>query len=123
MSNDTVTNLPPAETLPASESPKVEQLANVMPLGVRSVICNPTETYYYQTFVADQLRVFAFSLPAGTTSSAVVKFCKTNANWLGRDDVQLRAHVCRSDHGTIIMQPNGSQWKANLFIGDRITFS
>jgi hypothetical protein len=123
MSNDTVTNLPPAETLPTSESPKVEQLVNVIPLGVRSVICKPTETYYYQTYVAYELRMFAFSLPAGTDSPAVVKFCKTNANWLGRDDEELRAHVCRSEHGTIIMQPYGPQWKANLFIGDRITFS
>lgn len=83
------------------------------------VICEPGVTYNMR--VKDGVLV-QFRLPPDVTTPVQVVLASANPNWLGREGEPLRAHVCLSANGAVILQPHGdNRWKANLFTEGFVT--
>lgn len=112
----------PAVTLPASQP----QIFRTPAKGkTMRVTCEPGKQYSMLVGSGDTSFQVPFALPPECKESTIVTLASQNPNWLGRDGRELRAHVCVSERGTVILQPHdgGLQagWKANVFTNGSVS--
>lgn len=110
---------------PADTLPEVQVLKTPAKGKTNKVICEPGKSYAMKIGDGDAAISVPFSLPKDVTKPVQVVLASANPNWLGRDGNELRVHICRSEHGTVMLQPHGVSggWKANVFTGNRVTFA
>ena len=103
----------------AKETPKAGSLGDAQkfaaPTGRSTVqaVCEVGKTYAISIAYQGEVRDLPFKIPAGFLNgskagqSVPTTIASTDANWLGRNAAQLKAHICTSQHGAVAIQPHG----------------
>jgi hypothetical protein len=115
--------LPEAQDTQVLKLPKGKTKAEKKTDGGRRITCEPGVVYNMMLGDGTAAVKVPFTLPKSVTEPTQVVLASANPNWLGRDGQRLRAHVCVSDVGTVILQPHGKGWKANVYEPGRITLA
>lgn len=80
----------------------------------RPIICKPEVLYRIARTRGERTKIFTFSLPTGS-NECTVRFGFDNNMWIGRDGHVLRAHICFSAEGVVVLQPTDDGWIANVY--------
>lgn len=108
--------------LPAAD----DKPANPMALKLPAKAAKKRQKIVVKTGEAAEIKVgdsvYTIKLPADITSDTIVSVASHNVGWVGREGDPLRAHICISDAGAVILTPQtDGTWKANTFGKNRIS--